>query len=88
MDLPLSPRDIVPFVNWPFEWAIHGFPVLLTTWWHCVRLSFCFRMNVENGDAHIRAKQTQQMDTMAPTCAQTIKNHTQIHTTIRGPFTV
>ena len=78
----------VPFVNWPFEWAIHSFRVLLTTWWHCVRLLFCFRMNVENGDSHICAKQTQQMNTMAPTCAQTIKNHTQIHTTIRGPFTV
>ena len=60
------------------EWAIHGFRVLLTTWWRCVRLSFCFRMNVENGDAHIRAKQTQQMDIMAPTCAQTIKNCTLV----------
>ena len=65
-------------MNWPFEWAIHGFRVLLPTLWHCVCLPFCFHMNVENGDAHIRAKQTIQMDIMAPTCARTIQNCTLV----------
>ena len=37
---------------------------------------------------HPHLCKTYPTNEMAPTCAHTIKNHTQIHTTIRGPFTV